>query len=119
LMRLGAEAAAMRPAGESEFDEAMSPLRSARPRPEDLNRAERVFGWRRYSPEDFEHRIRPLLQHLIRARILARGGPDPTHDHTAAESLPRSLREIAYGPAPETPFDTHRLELIVEEIEAL
>jgi hypothetical protein len=119
LVRLGAEAAAMRPAGESEFDEAMKPLRSARPPPEDLKRAERVFGWRRYSPEDFEHRIRPLLRHLIRVRVLARGSSDPTRDPTAAESLPRSLREITHGPAPETALDNSRLELIVEEIEAL
>ena len=119
LIRLGAEAAAMRPPGESEFDEAMKRLGSARPRPEDLKRAERVFGWKRYSPEDFEHRIRPLLQRLIRASVLARRGSDVTRDQTAAEDLPRSLREIVDGPAPETPFDTPRLELIVGEIEAL
>jgi hypothetical protein len=119
VVRLGSEAAALRPPSESEFDDAMRPLRSARPRPEDLKRAERVFGWKRYSPEDFEHRIRPLLQRLIRVGVLARRGADPARDPRAAEGLPRSLREIADGPAPETPFDTPRLEQIVEEIEAL
>jgi hypothetical protein len=119
LVRLGAEAAAMRPPGGSEFDEAMRPVRSARPRPEDLKRAERVFGWKRYSPEDFEHRIGPQLRRLIRVGVLARRGSDVTRDPTAAESLPRSLRAIVDGPAPEEPFDTRRLELIVTEIEEL
>jgi hypothetical protein len=119
LVRLGAEAAAMRRPGESEFDDAMSPVRSARPRPEDLKRAERVFGWKRYSPEDFEHRIRPQLTRLIRVGVLARRGSDVTRDPTAAEGLPRSMRAIVDGPAPEEPFDTRRLEMIVNEIEAL
>jgi hypothetical protein len=119
LTRLVAEAAAMRPSGDSEFDDAMTRPRSDRPRPEDLKRTERVFGWRRYSPEDFEHRIRPLLSRLIRVGVVARGGPDPADGPHAAEGLPPSLRAVVTGPAPEGSFDTRRLDDIVGEIEAL
>ena len=119
LVRVSAEAAAMRPAGGSEFDDALRPVRSERPRPEDLQRAERVFGWKRYSPDDFEHRIRPLLQRLIRVGVLARGGSDPAGDPEAAANLPGSLRDVAVGPPAQSSFDTRGLEEVVEEIEAL
>jgi hypothetical protein len=115
LVRVSAEATAMRPPGGSEFDDALRPVRSERPRPEDLQRAERVFGWKRYSSDDFEHRIRPLLQRLIRVGVLARGGSDPE----AAAHLPGSLRDVAVGPPAQTSFDTRGLDAIVEEIEAL
>ena len=119
LVRVSAQAAALRPPGGSEFDDVMRPVRSARPRPEDLQRAERVFGWKRYSPDDFEHRIRPLLQRLIRVGVLARGSSDPARDPEAAANLPGPLRDIAVGSPAETSFDTRGLEAIVEEIEAL
>ena len=119
LVRVSGEAAAMRPPGRSEFDDALRPVRSERPRPEDLQRAERVFGWKRYSPDDFEHRIRPLLQRLIRVGALARGGSDPAGDPEAAANLPGSLRDVAVGPPAQSSFDTRGLEEIVEEIEAL
>jgi hypothetical protein len=119
LVRVGAEASAMRPPGGSEFDDALRPVRSARPRPEDLQRAERVFGWKRYSPDDFEHRIRPLLQRLIRVRVLAQGGSDPAGDPEAAANLPGALHDVAVGPAAQNSFDTRGLEEIVGEIEAL
>jgi hypothetical protein len=119
LVRVRAEAAAMRPPGQSEFDEALRPVRSERPRPEDLQRAERVFGWKRYSADDFEHRIRPLLQRLIRVGVLARGSSDPAGDPEVAANLPGSLRDVAVGPPARTSFDTRGLDAIVEEIEAL
>ena len=119
LVRVSAEAAAMRPPGGSEFDDALRPVRSELPRPEDLQRAERVFGWKRYSPEDFEHRIRPLLLRLIRVGVLARGGPDPAGDPEAAANLSGSLRDVAAGSPSQSSFDTRGLEAIVEEIEVL
>jgi hypothetical protein len=119
LVRVSAQAAAMRPPGGSEFDDVLRPVRSERPRPEDLQRAERVFGWKRYSADDFEHRIRPLLQRLIRVGVLARGGSDPADDPEAAANLPGPLRDVAVGPPAQTTFDTRGLEAIVEEIEAL
>jgi hypothetical protein len=119
LVRVSAEAAAMRPPGGSEFDEALRPVRSERPRPEDLQRAERVFGWKSYSADDFEHRIRPHLQRLIRVGVLARGGSDPAGDPEAAASLPSRLNDVAVGPPAETSFDTRDLEGIVGEIEAV
>jgi hypothetical protein len=119
LTRLVAEAAALRPPRESEFDDAMARPRSERPRPEDLQRAERVFGWKRYSAEDFEHRIRPLLERLVRAEVVARGGADPADDPDAAEALSRTLRAVVTGEAANGTFDTRRLDDIVEEIEAL
>jgi hypothetical protein len=119
LVRVSAEAAAMRPPGVSEFDDALRPVRSERPRPEDLQRAERVFGWKRYSADDFEHRIRPHLQRLIRVGALARGGSDPAGDPEVAGSLPGRLHDVSVGPPAETPFDTRSLEAIVREIEAL
>jgi hypothetical protein len=119
LVRVSAQAAAMRPPGGSEFDDVLRPVRSERPRPEDLQRAERVFGWKRYSADDFEHRIRPLLQRLIRLGVLARGGSDPAHDTEAAAHLPGPLRDVAVGPPAQTTIDTRGLEAIVEEIEAL
>jgi hypothetical protein len=119
LVRVSAEAAAMRPPGGSEFDDALRPVRSERPRPDDLQRAERVLGWKRYSPDDFEHRIRPLLQRLIRVGVLARGGSDPAGDTEAAANLPGSLRDVAVGPPAQNSFDTRGLDAIVEEIEAL
>jgi hypothetical protein len=109
----------MRPPGASEFDDVLRSVPSERPRPEDLQRAERVFGWKRYSADDFDHRIRPLLQRLIRVGVLARGGSDPDRDPEAAANLQGLLRDVAVGPPAETSFDTRGLEAIVEEIEAL
>jgi hypothetical protein len=119
LVRVSAEAAAMRPSVGSEFDDALRPVRSERPRPEDLQRAERIFGWKRYSPDDFEHRIRPLLQRLIRVGVLARGGSGPAGDPEAAASLPGRLHDVAVGPPAQTSIDTRGLDAIVDEIEAL
>ena len=119
LVRVSAEAAAMRPLGASEFDDVLRSVPSERPRPEDLQRAERVFGWKRYSADDFDHRIRPLLQRLIRVGVLARGGSDPDRDPEAAANLQGLLRDVAVGLPAETSFDTRGLEAIVEEIEAL
>ncbi len=119
LVRVSADASAIRSPRGSEFDDVLRPVRSERPRPEDLQRAERVFGWKSYSPDDFEHRIRPLVQRLIRVGVLARGGSDPAGDPEAAASLPGRLHDVAVGPPAETSFDTRDLEAIVGEIEAL
>ena len=50
---------------------------------------------------------------------MARGGPDPARDPDAAEDLPPALGPVVTGPAPEENFDTRRLQVIVEQIEAL
>jgi hypothetical protein len=49
----------------SRFDRALVPPKKTTSRPEDLQRCEHSFGWRSYSPRDFDHELRPQLTALI------------------------------------------------------
>lgn len=52
----------------SRFDRALVPHNKTISRPEDLQRCEHSFGWRSYSPRDFDHELRPHLAGLIAHR---------------------------------------------------
>lgn len=112
VIRISGEAGGLR-SRPSAFDELMAPAKSAGQRPKDLVDIERRFSWGAYSPDEFEVRIRPLLDRLIAARLGT--GPD--------EEMRRELGELL------GPRQTHReegdtiktadLAAIVDRIEAL
>jgi hypothetical protein len=49
----------------SRFDRVLAPGPTVISRPDDLQRCEHSFGWRSYSPRDFDHEIRPQLAAII------------------------------------------------------
>jgi hypothetical protein len=49
----------------SRFDRVLTPGPTVLSRPDDLQRCEHSFGWRSYSPRDFDHEIRPQLAAII------------------------------------------------------
>ena len=111
VIRISGEAGGLR-SRPSAFDELMTPAKSAGQRPKDLVDIERRFSWGAYSPDEFEVRIRPLLDRIIQARLGR--GPD--------EEMPSELGELL-GVRPMhhegDTINTADLVAIVDRIEAL
>lgn len=111
VMRISGEAGGLR-SRPSAFDELMAPAKPAGQRPKDLVDIERRFSWGAYSPDEFEVRIRPLLDRLIAARL----GTAPD------EEMPSELGELLAVRTTHPEGDTIRtadLSTIVDRIEAL
>jgi hypothetical protein len=100
------------PGASSPFESVLVRRGRARSRPADLERCERMLSWRRYSPRDFDHHIRPLLLGLLRHRLT-----------TSSSPLDPELTALMDGtPAAETygqGVSTADLERIVLAIESL
>jgi hypothetical protein len=111
VIRISGEAGGLR-SRPSSFDELMAPAKSAGQRPKDLVDIERRFSWGAYSPDEFEVRIRPVLDRIIQARLGT--GPD--------EEMPSELSELLGVGATRHEGDTINtadLVAIVDRIEAL
>ena len=97
----------------SEFDEFMTTVKPAGQRPKDLVDIERRFSWGSYSSDEFEVRIRPLLDRLIAARLGAR----------ANEEMPSELRalldKMRLTRHEDDTIKTADISAIVDRIEAL
>jgi len=100
------------PGSSSLFESLLKRPRRTSQRPADLERCERLLSWRRYSPRDFDHHIRPLLLRLLRHRL-----------ETSAALLDPELTALLDGtPATDTygkGVSTGDLERIVLAIESL
>ena len=111
VMRISGEAGGLR-SRPSAFDELMAPVKPVRQRPKDLVDIERRFSWGAYSPDEFEVRIRPLLDRLIAARL-----------GTASDAeMPSELGELLAVRTTHPEGDTIKtadLTAIVDRIEAL
>jgi hypothetical protein len=110
VIRISGETGGLR-SRPSAFDELMAPTKPVRQRPKDLVDIERRFSWGAYSLDEFEVRIRPLLDRLIAARL-----------GTASKEEPSELGELlavrTTYPEGET-IKTADLATIVDRIEAL
>lgn len=56
-------------------------------RPADLEQMERVLGWGRYAPGDFNYEVRPLLRRLVAHRLIERHGVDLDERPEAARAI--------------------------------
>jgi hypothetical protein len=105
------------------FERARAPHRELPARPPDLERLERLLGWRSYSSRDFNHRVRPLLLQLIAFKLKASHGIDPdVQPEAAARRLPVELRGLI-GTQDHSDdsgvTDTAEIDALVSCIEAL
>jgi hypothetical protein len=74
---------------------------------------ERAFGWRNYSSDEFEHRIKPILVRL-HSHVLAERGRSPE-----PSSFRGDLALLAPDAATPDGLDTRDIALIVDAIEDL
>ena len=104
----------------SVFDEALRRPRLRPSRPSDLEALERILGWRLYSPEEFDHRLRPLIVRIARRLVLERHGVDAAvAPEAAAAHLSPRLGSILRGEETRGTTGTPELTEIVRELEAL
>jgi hypothetical protein len=106
--------------GTSPFEEALIRHSVGPDRPPDLERFERLLGWRWYSSRDFDHLARPLLRSLLRDRLLARRGVDLDTDAATARALvPHDLWAAVAGSAVPSERDVEWVEVarILDRIE--
>jgi hypothetical protein len=97
----------------SEFDEFMTTAKPAGQRPKDLVDIERRFSWGAYSSDEFEVRIRPLLDRLIAARL------GTGTDEEMPSRLRASLDELGVARHEGDTIRTDDIAAIVARIEAL
>ena len=94
-----------------------------RPRPADLSSLERMLGWQVYSEPEFNHRVRPVLRSILRARLLEERGLDPDTTPASSVEVPGALRPLLEvhpsrrDDAP--PIRTRDLSVMVDELERL
>ncbi len=89
----------------SVLDTALTTVDQRPPRPADLVRCERIFGWGSYSAKDFDDTARPALRALIGARLEPgpeASGPEPRPgadgpDNELKALLGRTSAEKLYG----------------------
>ncbi|MGH2702949.1 MAG: hypothetical protein ACRDJB_00160 [Actinomycetota bacterium] len=112
VIRIGTGAGGLR-SRPSEFDEFMSPAKPAGQRPKDLVDIERRFSWGAYSSDEFEVRIRPLLDRLIKARLGTRA------EEEMPSELRESLDEMSLTRDEDDTIKTADIAAIVARIEAL
>jgi hypothetical protein len=105
----------MRPAS-SPFDRALRSERPVPARPADLVAIERAFGWRNYSPDEFEQRIKPVLVKLHRHVVMERHGASP--EDAPDRFFPPPLERLR-SDRPGDPITTEGLVKIVDAIERL
>ena len=106
----------------SRFDRLLEDSAPAPARPRDLLRLERSAGWSVYSIVDFDLRVRPVLDRIIRHRL-------QEHRHLDVESSPDQARQIlgdrlgwivtGERPPVERLVRSSDIERFVTEIEAL
>jgi hypothetical protein len=107
------------------FEAALAPVQHSVRRPPDLERLERLLGWRNYSGRDFDQRLRPLLQRLITYKLRARHGVDAARDPAAARALlPENLEWVldepkAYDSRGDAVFSTAAISSMIDAIERL
>jgi hypothetical protein len=108
-----------RPPRVSLFDRALH-VPAMRPgRPADLEAVERVFGWRSYAPDEFEHRIKPFIRRLVERRLLDHRGIDLSADpERATAHLGPHLRGSLFE-ARETRAETRDIATLVDEVVAI
>jgi hypothetical protein len=108
-----------RPPRVSLFDRALQTFAPAPERPADLAAIERAFGWKSYAPDEFDSRIRPVIQRLAERRLMDRRGIDLASDPKGAASyLGPHLRAVLVDRR-ETRVDTPQIATLIEEVEAL
>lgn len=81
-------------------------------RPADLERCERMLSWRRYSPRDFDHHLRPVLLGLLRHRLTLSSAPLDPELTALLEGTPA---EETYGKGVST-VDLERIVLTIESL---
>jgi hypothetical protein len=109
---------------ETAFDREPAASRPGPERPQDLTRLERLFDWKNYSPAEFDYRIRPVLERLIRHRLGTSRADEVTESLEKRRSqIPPELAFMASSKsaeeAGETCFDTAYLSRLVDKIESL
>lgn len=95
----------------SRFDRALIRQAIGLNRPEDLQKCEHSFGWKSYSPRDFDHEVRPHLAALVELRSKGRRDIDP---ELAALTHPVVQRRDS-----DLSITTRDLTRLVEKIEQL
>jgi hypothetical protein len=103
--------------GQSSFDAALQRRHPPVERPDDLARCERAFGWKVYSPKDFDFHVRPHLRDMI---VGASGGRERADASERLDPLLSSL--LSDAPADEL-FEknvtTADIAALLDRIEAL
>ncbi len=106
---------AMKAKGHSSFDDALRKRVYVPTRPADLVGLERTLGYGIYEPDEFEMRLKPLLQRVHRHVLRQSKGVDPTRDpdrHYAAR-----LTALHPGRPCDRSMDTAALVDLVDAIE--
>ncbi|MDP9226329.1 MAG: hypothetical protein M3P18_21315 [Actinomycetota bacterium] len=123
LATLTARAERLRPAGPSAFESLLTDPHRVAPRPADLERLERLVGWRAYSQHDFDHRLRPLLVQLIAGRLqMARRiefDDAGTVERFLSSELSAMIAPSGSHNDRSMPITTEDLARVLDEIEAL
>lgn len=92
-------------------------------RPSDLEQLERVLGWGRYAPGDFNYQVRPILRRLVAHRLLEQHGvdvdrgPDAARAHVSPELW--DLVVAKQAPDGSRVLTTDDVERLVDDIEAI
>ena len=116
------------PTGPSAFDRIATRPSPAAARPGDLERMERLLGWRSYSRQEFHHRVGPLLRDLTRYRLQLSGrdlerDPSSCRNRLSPElwdivTTRDPVRQPPNDPGPET-MSTPDIARLLDEIERL
>ena len=92
-------------------------------RPSDLEQLERVLGWGKYSPGDFNYEVRPLLRRLVAHRLSQARGIDVDARPDAARTvMSAELWDLVVAKEPveaERVIRTVDIARMVEEIEEI
>ncbi|MDQ3783280.1 MAG: hypothetical protein M3360_00010 [Actinomycetota bacterium] len=108
--------------GKSPYDRVLQTPVYERMRPPDLVRCERIFGRKVYTPEDFDHTVRPLLRTLIRHRLALGGDVLDDAAHAPKETLDEELSGLIGRVPAETLYgrnlSTADFERMLHRIEA-
>jgi hypothetical protein len=91
------------------------------PRPDDLERLERIFGWKVYSGGDFDFRVKPVLRSILRARLLEKQNidVDDSPERARAAISPALAPLLSDGLDENERFETKDLEAMVRDMEAI
>jgi hypothetical protein len=90
-------------------------------RPNDLERLERTFGWKSYSPVDYDHMVRPRVARLLAHQLRAKKGVDLDLRPEVARTMVSDRTWALASPDESTQekVDTAAIERVIAEIEGI
>jgi hypothetical protein len=110
--------------GNAPLAKLLRPYRAGTTRPSDLASLERVLGWKVYTEAEFNHRVRPILRSILRARLTRSYAVDPdSAPDRALASVPNAIKHLVPStplpPREEGRVRTEDLVVMVKELERL